>query len=72
MNQTFFGQPEEQFPKYNEEQMLRLVKKDRFLQFALNDLRGKGHAQSYALEVLFNSCVLEDSSFTVDYEACTE
>lgn len=53
---------------YDEAQMLRFTLTDRYLTFMLNDMTGKGHTQSAALEVLFNSNVLDDSAMTAAYD----
>jgi hypothetical protein len=61
----------EEIPVFNEEQMLRLVKKDVYLTFVFNDLSKRNQDRAYVLEVIFNSNVLEDSIYTNQYTACS-
>lgn len=56
-------------PVFNAAQMLRFVHEDAYLKWMYAELLKKGHASETALEVLFNSNVLEDSAVTDEYES---
>lgn len=60
----------EPLPIFNEEQMFRLVRKDRYLMYVYQDMVNRGNSRSTVLEVLFNENILGDSVFTAEYDDC--
>ncbi|ALS28856.1 hypothetical protein IJ21_34670 [Paenibacillus sp. 32O-W] len=53
---------------FDPNKMERLVRGDAFLRFAVDDLVSKSHSRKKALEIVFNSYVLEDSVMEDKYE----
>lgn len=51
------------------EKMKRFVQTDALLRFSVKDLMSKGHKEEYALEIVFNTYVLEDSVMEAAYNA---
>lgn len=54
-------------PKYNESQMKMLASTDGYIGYVVKDLKKRGHSESQALELAFNSNVLEDSAMAQQY-----
>jgi hypothetical protein len=56
--------------EFNVAAMKNLVKKDRYLSFIKNDLsiRNLNESEEYILQVLFNSNVLDNSSYETAYK----
>jgi hypothetical protein len=52
---------------FEQEKMKRMVEQDRFLKFVYDDLKNRGHQETDALEIVFNSYILEDSSMEAEY-----
>ncbi|WP_054943595.1 hypothetical protein [Paenibacillus ihuae] len=69
METNEFGEP---LPIFNEEQMFRLIHKDKYLMFVFKDMSKRGHSRTLVLEVLFNENILGDTAYTDEYEACAE
>jgi hypothetical protein len=45
----------------DKEKMKRMVEQDRFLKFVYDDLMNRGHQETDALEIVFNSYIFEES-----------
>lgn len=52
---------------FNKELMLKMVKKDRLLKLVYQDLQKRGHDADSALEIIFNSYILDDSEMEFIY-----
>ncbi|CAM4051146.1 hypothetical protein L1N85_24635 [Paenibacillus alkaliterrae] len=55
---------------FEEEQMRRIVMKDKYLKFVYDDMVGKGRTEADALRIIFNSNVIGDSVMIDLYESC--
>lgn len=54
--------------KFDAEKMRKYLEQDALLRFAVKDLQKRGHDEVSALEITFNSYVLDDFTMTKIYQ----